>query len=34
MQVDLSASLPCLYCMLGEFYMSTDTVVQNLLLAF
>jgi len=35
MQVLLSAALSHLYCMLGDMYMSTDTVlVQNFSLVF
>jgi len=32
--VVLSATLSCLYCVLGDFHMSTDTLVQNVLLVF
>jgi len=34
MQVVLSATLSRLYCVLGDFLMSTDTLVQNVLLVF
>jgi len=34
MQVVLIAALSRLYRMLGEFHVSTDTLVQNVLLVF
>jgi len=34
MQVVLSIILSRLYCVLGGFHMSTDAVVQNVLLVF
>jgi len=34
MQVLLIVTLSRLYCVLGDFHMSTDTLVQNVLLAF
>jgi len=34
MQVVLSATLSRLYCVLGDFYTSNDTLVQNFLLVF
>jgi len=34
MQVVFSATLPCLYHVLGDFHWSTETLVQNLLLVF
>jgi len=34
MQVVLTATLSCLYYVLGDFYMSTDTLLQNVLLVF
>jgi len=34
MQVVLSATLSHLHWVLGKFHMSTDTVVQNVLLVF
>jgi len=34
MQVVLTATLSHLYCVLGDFYMSTDTLLQNVLLVF
>jgi len=33
-QLFLSATLSRLYCVLGDFHMSTDTLVQNVLLVF
>jgi len=32
MQVFLSASLSRLYCVLGDFHMSTDALVQDVLI--
>jgi len=34
MQVVLSATSSRLYCVQGDFQMSTDTLVQNILLGF
>jgi len=34
MQVVLSTTLSCLYRVLGDFYVSTDNLVQNLLPVF
>jgi len=34
MQVVLSATLPHMYRVLGDFHMSTDTLVQNFLQVF
>jgi len=34
MQVVLSASLSLLYRVLGDFHMSTDTLVQKVLLVY
>jgi len=34
MQVVLIATLSCLYYVLGDFYMSTNTLLQNVLLVF
>jgi len=34
LQAVLGATLARLHCMLGNFHMSTDTLVQNFLLVF
>jgi len=34
MQVVLTATSSRLFCVLGDFYMSTDTWLQNILLVF
>jgi len=34
MQVVLNATISRLYCVLGDFHMSTDTLLQNFLLVF